>query len=280
MNELIKDLGLPDQCDPDHISASFFLRLLAPRFSELKGVVNIGIEGMMTIGAFYLGAVMGPDHWKRWIAFLCYAGLAGALFDWIMPRMYFCHADQNIAGTAINFLGPWSGTVPLQGDVPNNSSDTPAMDPSCKSALLFEGRRSRPVPSGITCSNVCCTHILYLSLAIWRPGLCFYKTKFGAHLRTVGEHRGMWKLLVLMFTKLRYTCVIPFWIPGEAWGAFVTLAPSTSSVRALSWDRASSPSQRFIFGKFSPEGATKACLLFGLCSGIKSPASQSNRGIP
>ena len=35
-----------------------------------------------------------------------------------------------------------------------------------------------------------------------------------------------------------------------------------------------------IFGKFSPEGAVKACLLFGFCSGIRSLASQSNMVSP
>ena len=31
-----------------------------------------------------------------------------------------------------------------------------------------------------------------------------------------------------------------------------------------------------IFGKFSPGGAAKACLLFGFCSGVKSILSMSN----
>ena len=47
-------------------------------FSENSGVVNIGIEGMMTIGAF-VGATVAHYTSLPWISFLC-GGLAGAIF--------------------------------------------------------------------------------------------------------------------------------------------------------------------------------------------------------
>ena len=46
--------------------------------SEVSGVVNIGIEGMMTIGAF-TGAAVGYFSGNPWLGFIC-AGLAGAVF--------------------------------------------------------------------------------------------------------------------------------------------------------------------------------------------------------
>ena len=45
--------------------------------SEVSGVVNIGIEGMMTIGAF-TGAAVGYFSGNPWLGFIC-AGLAGAV---------------------------------------------------------------------------------------------------------------------------------------------------------------------------------------------------------
>ena len=59
----------------------------------------------MTIGAF-TGAVMGLFTGNGWVAFFC-AGLAGAVFGVIHAVACISfHADQTIAGTAINFLGP------------------------------------------------------------------------------------------------------------------------------------------------------------------------------
>ena len=52
-------------------------------FSEVSGVVNIGIEGMMTAGAF-TGTVVAYYTGNPWLGFLC-GGLAGALFGALHP---------------------------------------------------------------------------------------------------------------------------------------------------------------------------------------------------
>ena len=74
-------------------------------FSEVSGVVNIGIEGMMTAGAF-TGTVVAYFTGNPWIGFLC-GGLAGAFFGMLHAfATVRLGADQTIAGTAINMLGP------------------------------------------------------------------------------------------------------------------------------------------------------------------------------
>ena len=100
---------------------------------------------------------MGLTTGNGWIAFLC-AGLAGALFGLIHAfACISCHADQTIAGTAINFLGPGLALF-LCKAMYSNSSDTPAMDPSCKLPKLFEG----VFPTGSFWNNV-----MYMRLRIW-----------------------------------------------------------------------------------------------------------------
>ncbi len=72
-------------------------------FSEKSGVVNIGLEGMIIIGAF-TGAAVGCYIDMPWIAFLC-AGAAGGLLALLHAfATVTCKADQTISGTAINFL--------------------------------------------------------------------------------------------------------------------------------------------------------------------------------
>lgn len=248
------------------------LAALGSCFSERCGVVNIGIEGMMTIGAF-TGAVMGLTTGNGWIAFLC-AGLAGALFGLIHAFVCIsCHADQTIAGTAINFLGPGLALF-LCKAMYNNSSDTPAMDPSCKLPKLFEG----VFPTGSFWNNVLNVYavaylVFILAFVCW---FVFYKTKFGAHLRAVGEHPEACESLGIDVYKVRYTCVILSGFFAGLGGAFVTLATINQFRPSVIVGQGFIAIAAVIFGKFSPEGATKACLLFGLCSGIKSLAAQSN----
>ncbi len=78
---------------------------LGGMISEKSGVVNIGLEGMMTIGAL-MGATVGYYLGNPWIAFLA-GGLAGAVFGLIHAIISVSFAgDQTISGIAINTLGP------------------------------------------------------------------------------------------------------------------------------------------------------------------------------
>ena len=105
-------------------------------FSEVSGVVNIGIEGMMTAGAF-AGTVIAYFTGNPWIGFLC-GGLAGALFGALHAiATVNLGADQTIAGTAINMLGP--GIAIMIAKVMFNSTDTIPLTQTQKIPKLFSG---------------------------------------------------------------------------------------------------------------------------------------------
>lgn len=102
MEQLFKDLGIMLNATLMYTPPLLFAAL-GSCCSEKSGVVNIGIEGMMTIGAF-TGAAVGYFSGNPWLAFLC-AGLGGALFALLHAfACVTCKADQTISGTAINFL--------------------------------------------------------------------------------------------------------------------------------------------------------------------------------
>ncbi len=73
--------------------------------SERSGVVNIGLEGMMTIGAF-IGATVGYYTGIWWLALIC-AGLGAGLLGLLHAvASVTLGAEQVVSGIAINFLGP------------------------------------------------------------------------------------------------------------------------------------------------------------------------------
>ena len=252
------------------------LAALGSCFSERSGVINIGIEGMMTIGAF-TGAVVAHFTGNGWIGFLC-GGLAGAVLA--LLHAFICiqlQADQTIAGTAINFLGPGLALFICKAMF-DNSSETPSLAPSEKLPKLFDGVFESG-SFGYNVLNVYAVAYLVFVFAIicW---FVFYKTKFGAHLRACGEHPQACESLGINVYGVRYACVIISGFMAGLGGAFATLATVSHFRPTVIVGQGFIAIAAVIFGKFSPGGTTLACLLFGLCSGIKSLASMGNSVSP
>lgn len=247
------------------------LAALGSCFSERSGVVNLGIEGMMTIGAF-TGAAVGLVVNNGWIAFLA-GGLAGALLA--VVHAIVCiqfHADQTIAGTAINFIGP--GLAVFLCKAIFGSNDTPPLSMDQKLPKLFEG----VFPAGSFWSNVLNVYVVaYLVFVLALIAVfVFYKTKFGTHLRAVGEHPEACESLGISVYKVRYICVILSGFLAGLGGAFVTVATINQFRPSVIVGQGYIAIAAVIFGKFSPGGAAKACLLFGFCGGVKSILSMYN----
>lgn len=247
------------------------LAALGSCFSERSGVINLGIEGMMTIGAF-TGAAVGLFAGNGWIAFLC-GGLAGALMAAVHAVVCIqFHADQTIAGTAMNFIGP--GLALFLSKAIFKSSDTPPLSISDKLPKMFEG----VFPAGSFWGNVLNVYsVAYLvfvfALIAW---FIFYKTKFGTHLRAVGEHPEACESLGINVYLVRYICVIISGFMAGLGGAFVTVATINQFRPSVIVGQGFIAIAAVIFGKFSPGGAAKACLLFGFCSGVKALLTTNN----
>ena len=245
-------------------------------FSERSGVVNIGIEGMMTMGAF-TGSVVALFTGNPWLAFFC-GGLAGALFGLLHAIACISFgADQTISGTAINFLAPGLAVF-LCKAMFDNSSNTPPLDSADKLPKLFDG--VFPVGSFLnnTFNTYTAAYLCFITVAIvW---FVFYKTSFGLRLRAVGEHPKACDTQGINVYRIRYICVVLSGFLAGLGGAYVTLATVNQFRPIVIVGQGFIAIAAVIFGKFTPHGAMKACLLFGLCSGLKVLASSGNHVSP
>ncbi len=237
-------------------------------FSEVSGVVNIGIEGMMTAGAF-TGTVVAYFTGNPWIGFLC-GGLAGMLFGMLHAfATVKLGADQTIAGTAINMMGP--GIVIMIARVLFDSTDTVPLTLEQKIPRLFTGVFDTSTVFGRFMDNVfatyAATYLVFIAvLVVW---FIFYKTRFGLRLRACGEHPKACETLGIDVIKMRFACVSISGFLSGLGGAFVTMAIS-SQFRPISIvGQGFIAIAAVIFGKFKPQGALLGCLLFGFCSGLK-----------
>ena len=253
------------------------LAALGSCFSERSGVVNIGIEGMMTLGAF-VGAAVAYFTGNGWIGFFA-GGLAGAVLGIIHAVVCVSlHADQTIAGTAINFIGP-GFAIFLCKAIFENSSDSPALDMMAKLPKMFTNDKGVSIfPAGSFQYNVISTYsVAYLSfLVVALIWFVFYKTRFGMRLRAAGEHPEACETLGINVYAVRYVCVILSGFLSGLGGAFVTLATVSQFRPAVIVGQGCIAIAAVIFGKFSPGGAFVGCLLFGFCNGVKSLLGGSN----
>ncbi len=237
-------------------------------FSEVSGVVNIGIEGMMTAGAF-TGTVIAYFTGMPWLGFLC-GGLAGALFGMLHALATVkLGADQTIAGTAINMLGP--GIVIMIAKVLFNSTDTVPLDATQKIPKLFSGLFDTTTVFGRFMDNVfanyASTYLVFAAVIIvW---FVFYKTRFGLRLRACGEHPQACETLGINVIKTRFLCVCMSGFLAGLGGACVTMTISTQFRPISIVGQGFIAIAAVIFGKFRPQGALLGCLLFGFCSGLK-----------
>lgn len=237
-------------------------------FSEVSGVVNIGIEGMMTAGAF-AGCVVAHFTGNPWIGFLC-GGLAGMLFGVLHAiATVQLGADQTIAGTAINLLAP--GIAIMMAYSLFNSTDTVPLPPSAKIPLLFNGAFDTSTVWGKFLKNVftnyATTYLVFVAVAVvW---FIFYKTRFGLRMRACGEHPQACETLGINVLRTRFLCVCISGFLSGLGGACMTMA-ITNQFRPISIvGQGFIAIAAVIFGKFKPQGALLGCLLFGLCTGLK-----------
>ena len=233
-------------------------------FTESSGVVNIGLEGMMTIGAF-TGAVVAVFTHNPWLAFLA-AGMAGGLFALLhaIATVTF-NADHVVSGIAINFLAP-GVAIFLSKHLFDGSTMTPAIPLSEKMPRYLNGMFPQGSFMDIVFNTYATVYVAFIVVAItW---FVMYKTKLGLRIRAVGEHPRAADTLGVNVYKIKYLCVILSGVLAGFGGASMSLAIVSTFRPTLISGLGFIALAALIFGKWTPQGAMMASLLFGLFNGI------------
>ncbi len=223
--------------------------------SERSGVTNIGIEGMMVIGAV---AAASASYFtgNPWLAFLI-AGLCSGLVALLhaVASVTFA-ADQTVSGVAINLLAPGLALFACR-----RFFDGAAMSPIApKLPKIFgDSWMAGTVWSNLNV-NVTTVIALLLTIATW---FVLYRTKWGLRVRAVGEHPAAADTLGIDVYKVRYICVILSGVFAGFGGASMTIAIISQFTQTAISGHGFIAMAAVIFGKWTPFGAYGACLLFG-----------------
>jgi simple sugar transport system permease protein len=235
---------------------------LGGMFSERSGVVNVGLEGMMLMGAFF--GIMGADKLNSWFLGLLVGILSGGAMA-LLHAIWSVHlrADQIISGFAINFLA-LGLTGYLFIDI-YGQEGTPTDIPSIPNVRLsfLDG-----VPFfGDILGN--------LNLMIWialilipLSWFVLFRTPLGLRIRAVGEHPRAADTVGIDVYRIRYGAVIASGMLAAAGGAYLSIGFVNSFNENMTAGRGFIALAAVIFGNWRPFGAAAACLLFGFSSAL------------
>ncbi len=232
-------------------------------FSEHGGVINIGLEGIMVIGALggaltmkYLPA--GTPALLVILAVVAVSVLVGMIFSLLLgvAAIKF-NADQTLVGTAINLLGPAAAVVIVRAinmaESVDNVSSTVAYGQAKKAFLIYIG------------SFEFNWFMLISLLVLIAAYIVLYKTRFGLRLCACGEHPQAADSVGINVYKMRYAGVL---ISG-ALGGLGGLVYITAGVSEWKFENGVAgfgflALAVMIFGQWKPVNIGLAAVLFGL----------------
>jgi simple sugar transport system permease protein len=186
-------------------------------FAERSGVLNLGVEGMMLIGAMsaFSVAVHTGNPWLGLLIAMVAAGLLSLLHGVVVIHL---QADQVVSGLTLTFLGTGLSLVLGEGlSKAGAISLLPVLSIPFLSKIPFLG------PILFTDQSV----LVYIGYLFF-PLAWFYinRTRPGLHLRAVGEYPAAADALGINVYRLRYLYVFVGGVLAGLGGATISLAIS------------------------------------------------------
>ena len=237
--------------------------------SESSGVINIGLEGMMLMGAFW--GIYGADLLHSWVWGVLIAMVAGGVLA-LVHAFFSIHlrANQIVSGTGINFLALGVTGYFLEyhygpNGTPLNISQIPNVNLHIASVGFFGGAFGD--------ANL----MTWIGIALV-PVLTFFlfRTRWGLRVRSVGEKPRAADTVGLPVLRIRYAAVVASGMLAALGGAYLSVGFVGSFSNDMTDGRGFIALAAMIFGKWKPWGALWATLLFGFGNAMSDRVSSVN----
>ena len=256
-------------------SAPLIFTALGGTFSERAGVVNVGLEGTMIMGAF-AGVVFNLTFAGQFGGLTPWLGLlAGAVIGLIFSLLHAVatvrlRADHIVSGTVMNLMAPALGVYLIK-----------LMYGKGQTSMIAEnfGYWNVPVLSKIPVigtifftktSSTAWVSIIIAFVASW----VLFKTRFGLRLRSVGENPQAADTLGLNVYALRYTGVLISGVLGGIGGALFAQSIAGNFSASTIVGQGFMSMAAMIFGRWNPVGAMAAALFFGFSQSMAIVGAQ------
>jgi ABC-type uncharacterized transport system permease subunit len=231
--------------------------------AERSGVLNLGIEGIMLMGAM-TGFLVTFNSGSIWAGVLA-AALVGMLLGMLMALLaVHLGLSQHVSGLAITLFSTGlamfiyrlyfgSPTVP------------PTIQPFKQIALPLLSKIPLLGPGLFTQYSL--TYIAWLLIPVM--SILLYKTQLGLKIRTVGENPVVADTVGVGVTLIRTLCLVFGGALMGIGGAFLTLAHQNMFLIDVIGGRGWVAIAMVIFGNWDPLKGAIGALIFGFLDGLQ-----------
>lgn len=236
-------------------------------FSERSGIINIGLEGMMLIGAWataWAGSWAGSSLWSPWLG-MAIGALAGGFYASLHALLTIrAKADPIVSGVALNLLA--SQVTLLLSLLAFGGKGGSGLLPATVSKIAWGGLSLSPfLPVAL--------------LAVGATAFVLWQTPWGLHLRACGEAPSAAKAAGLPVARLQTSAVIASGLLAGFAGAILVQEAGSFS-KEMTAGRGYIALAALIFGAWKPGRVLAACLLFGFAYSLHFHLQTSSSSIP
>ncbi len=241
------------------LSVPIVLAAVGEAISERAGVLNIGVEGMMVVGAF-MGFVAAASTGGNYVAGMAAAALGGAVMGLIMAIFAVTlRANQNVTGISLLVLS--NGVAIfffrfLYGVTSRVPRITPM--PAVHIPLLSQ----IPVLGPVLFSQNMMVYVMLILVGL--AAVLLFRTPLGLRIEAAGENPHAADSVGINVPLLRYVAVIVGGALAGMGGAYISIGELGLWTDGLVGGRGFIALALVNFGGWNPIGALGGGLLFGL----------------
>ena len=245
------------------LATPILLASLGEMLAERAGVLNIGVEGMMLIGA--LGGFLGSQGTG-----IPWVGVLGGMLAGVLLALLFAYltitlaADQIVSGIMVNLLA-----IGVTGFGHRVIYGMTTVIPSAPSLIDWHIPLLADIPvlGPVLFQQNPLVYIgLILVAACW---FMLFRTTWGLKIRAVGEHPLAADSLGVSVHRVRYAAVLACGALAGIGGAFLSLGQLNMFVEEMSAGRGFIALAVVIFARWHPVGVLGVSLLFGVAEALQ-----------
>ncbi len=257
--------------------ASLIYATVGEIYTERSGILNLGLEGMMLMGAVtsFATAYYTGSTWLGLLVAMVVGGLLAALHAFISVTM---RANQVVSGLSITLFG--SGLASFLGQrlgPESNNYYLVGMSGPRFSPLVIPGLSQLPILGALFKQDIL-TYFMYILLPLaW---FYLYKTRNGLDLRAVGENPQTADAMGINVVKTRYLYTILGGMLVGLGGAHLSLAYTPGWTENITGGRGWIVIALVIFAMWNPARAALGAILFGGINAVQFRLQAAGTTVP